>query len=160
MSLEEEKYTKYLREHSILPRLMEILDKLVDMKPLPKDPLMDILNAIGCPLIPQAQMKELERKVTRAQEELRYLRRILIDLGGQDELYDSDTDENEYVGHVGPMGAVVAHHSPDAHIYDEGAAALPQYRLEASISIRKQPASPPAACGEEQQPCSSRAMQP
>lgn len=163
MSLEEEKYTKYLKEHNILPRLMEILETLVELKPLPKDPLMEILSAIGCPLIPQAQIKELERKVTRAQDELRYLRRILIDLGGQDELYDSDTDENEYVGQVGPMG-VAPLYTPDSNIYEECNASpvespISQYHVETSITIKREPSSTSRVAHQEEQPCSSRTIQ-
>lgn len=45
-------------------------------------------------------MKALERKVSRAHDELRYLRRLLIDLDGDDQLYDSESDEDEYVGAV------------------------------------------------------------
>lgn len=162
MSLREEKYTKYIKDHNILSRLLETLEKLVEVKPLPKDPLMDILNAIGCPLIPQAQMKELERKVTRAQDELRYLRRILIDLGGQDELYDSDTDENEYVGQVGPMG-VAPLYTSDTTSHEECGAPLAesqisQYHVEGSVTIEKEPNAPQAAYQEEQ-PCSSRTIQ-
>lgn len=162
MSLEEEKYTKYLKDNNILPRLVEILETLVELKPLPKDPLMEILSAIGCPLIPQAQIKELERKVTRAQDELRYLRRILIDLGGQDELYDSDTDENEYVGQVGPMG-VAPLYTPDSTSYDEcnvspTESPVAQYHVETSIAIKKEPSTSQAAYHDEQ-PCSSRTIQ-
>lgn len=162
MSLREEKYTKYIKDHNILSRLLETLEKLVEVKPLPKDPLMDILSAIGCPLIPQAQMKELERKVTRAQDELRYLRRILIDLGGQDELYDSDTDENEYVGQVGPMG-VAPLYTSDSTVHEECGAPLAesqisQYHVEGSLTIEKESNTPQAAYNEEQ-PCSSRTIQ-
>jgi len=48
----------------------------------------------------QAQMKALERKVSRAHDELRYLRRLIIDLDGDDQLYDSESDVGEYVGDV------------------------------------------------------------
>lgn len=52
----------------------------------------------------QAQMKALERKVSRAHDELRYLRRLLIDLDGIDHLYDSESDLEEYVGDVQNTG--------------------------------------------------------
>ncbi|XP_034485648.1 uncharacterized protein LOC117790337 [Drosophila innubila] len=144
MSAEEEKYTKFLNENGLLPRLHEILAQLVQMEPLPIDPLMEILHAVGCPLIPQAQMKALERKVSRAQDELRYLRRLLIDLGGQDDLYDSDSDEDEYVGHVGEMGA--------ASLRTEEPIA--QYVVDASIAIREDPISD----YEDEQPCCSHSI--
>ncbi|KAH8359495.1 hypothetical protein KR093_007024 [Drosophila rubida] len=134
MSAREEKYTKYLNDNGILPRLLEILQQLVELDPLPLDPQMDILHTIGCPLIPQSQMKSLERKVSRAQDELRYLRRVLIDLGGHDYLYDSDTDEDEYVGQVGEMGAAPLH-SPDSTIYEESISSNSQYMVDASISL-------------------------
>lgn len=162
MSLREEKYTKYIKDHNILSRLLETLERLVEVKPLPKDPLMDILSAIGCPLIPQAQMKELERKVTRAQDELRYLRRILIDLGGQDELYDSDTDENEYVGQVGPMGVAPEYTSDPTIDEDCGAllaeSQISQYHVEGSVTLEQEPNTAQAVYHDEQ-PCSSRSMQ-
>ncbi|XP_034113880.1 uncharacterized protein LOC117574258 [Drosophila albomicans] len=134
MLAREEKYTKYLNEHGVLPRLLEILQQLVDLKPLPIDPQLEILHTIGCPLIPQSQMKALERKVSRAQEELRYLRRVLIDLGGQEYLYDSDNDEDDYVGQVGEMGAAPLY-SPDPTNYEESIASNSQYTVEASINL-------------------------
>ncbi|XP_064546278.1 uncharacterized protein LOC135433915 [Drosophila montana] len=167
MSAQEEQYTKYLNENGILPRLLQILEQLVNIDPLPTDPLMEILHALGCPLIPQAQMKALERKVSRAQDELRYLRRVLIELGGQDELYDSDTDENEYVGHVGEMGAAPLY-SPDSADEEEAEqddqdcsmprrTPQPQYVLEASIAIREE--QPQHAEYDEEQPCCSHSIQ-
>lgn len=151
----EEKYTKYLNEHGILPRLLEILEQLVNIDPLPSDPLMEILHALGCQLIPQAQMKALERKVSRAQDELRYLRRVLIDLGGQDELYDSDTDENEYVGQVSEMRSTPLYtpHSASEEDYPS-----PQYLLEASIAISEEHKSQ-QQYEEEQHPCCSHDLQ-
>ncbi|XP_017052335.1 uncharacterized protein LOC108095678 [Drosophila ficusphila] len=100
MSEKEEEFIQYLTENGIFPRLMEILKQMVDTDPLPTDPLMHILHLLGCPLIPQAQMKALERKVSRAHDELRYLRRLIIDLDGDDQLYDSESDVEEYVGDV------------------------------------------------------------
>ncbi|XP_017000493.1 uncharacterized protein [Drosophila takahashii] len=100
MSEKEEESIEYLTEKGIFPRLLEILKQLVEIDPLPADPLMYILHLLGCPLIPQAQMKALERKVSRAHDELRYLRRLLIDLDGEDQLYDSESDVGEYVGDV------------------------------------------------------------
>jgi len=137
-----------------LPRLQEILEQLVVMDPLPIDPLMDILHAIGCPLIPQAQMKALERKVSRAQDELRYLRRVLINLGGKDALYDSDTDENESVGQVGEVGAAPVC-SPDFIIYEElEGEPSTQYVVDASISIKEDPQT----VYDDEQPCCSRSI--
>ncbi|EDW16094.1 uncharacterized protein LOC6574596 [Drosophila mojavensis] len=149
MAALEEKYTKYLDESGILPRLLEILEKLVDLDPLPADPLMEILDALGCQLIPQAQMKSLERKVSRAQDELRYLRRVLIELGGHDELYDSDTDEDEYVGQVTEMG-VTPLYSPNTSSEDDSSTS--QYILEASISVSEQQQQQHE---QEQEPCCS-----
>ncbi|KAL7730130.1 hypothetical protein ACLKA6_009403 [Drosophila palustris] len=149
MSAEEEKYTKYLNENGVLPRLHEILAQLAQMEPLPIDPLMEILNAVGCPLIPQAQMKALERKVSRAQDELRYLRRVLIDLGGQDDLYDSDTDEDEYVGHVGEMGAAPLRTGGDP---------TTRYVVDASITI-DEGEEESSSDYETEQPSCSRAIQ-
>ncbi|KAH8381937.1 hypothetical protein KR009_001093, partial [Drosophila setifemur] len=100
MSLQEEEYIDYLKEKGILPRLLEILKQLVNIDPPPADPLMYIMHVLGCPLIPQAQLKALERKVSRAHDELRYLRRLVIDLNGDDLLYDSESDLEEYVGDV------------------------------------------------------------
>ncbi|XP_016926751.3 uncharacterized protein [Drosophila suzukii] len=100
MSEKEEESIEYLVEKGIFPRLLEILKQLVEIDPLPADPLMYILHLLGCPLIPQAQMKALERKVSRAHDELRYLRRLIIDLDGDDQLYDSESDVGEYVGDV------------------------------------------------------------
>ncbi|KAH8334971.1 hypothetical protein KR074_012372, partial [Drosophila pseudoananassae] len=100
MSLLEEEYIDYLNEKGILPRLLDILKQLVNIDPPPADPLMYIMHVLGCPLIPQAQMKALERKVSRAHDEMRYLRRLLIDLEGFDHLYDSESDLEEYVGDV------------------------------------------------------------
>lgn len=148
MAALEEKYTKYLNETGILPRLLEILEKLVDLDPLPSDPLMEILDALGCQLIPQAQMKSLERKVARAQDELRYLRRVLIELGGKDELYDSDTDEDEYVGQVTEMG-VEPLYSPNSTSEDDSSTS--QYILEASISVSEKQLQHEL----EQKPCCS-----
>ncbi|XP_034140235.1 uncharacterized protein LOC117591204 [Drosophila guanche] len=90
----------FLMEAGVLPRLVDILKQLMNIEPQPVDPLMYLLHQLDCPLIPQAQMKALERKVTRAHDELRYLRDLLIDLGADEELYDSETDEEEYVGCV------------------------------------------------------------
>ncbi|XP_017026549.1 uncharacterized protein [Drosophila kikkawai] len=100
MTEKEVEYMDYLTEKGILPKLLEILKQMSAMDPPPADPLMYILHALGCPLIPQAQMKALERKVSRAHDELRYLRRLLIDLDGEDQLYDSYSDDDEYVGAV------------------------------------------------------------
>ncbi|KAI8044862.1 uncharacterized protein LOC128252111 [Drosophila gunungcola] len=100
MSEKEEESIAYLTEKGIFPRLLEILKQMVETDPMPADPLMYILHLLGCPLIPQAQMKALERKVSRAHEELRYLRRVIIDLDGDDQLYDSESDVEEYVGDV------------------------------------------------------------
>ncbi|KAH8355528.1 hypothetical protein KR200_002453, partial [Drosophila serrata] len=100
MTEKEVEYIDYLTEKGILPKLLDILKQLVAMDPPPADPLMYILHALGCPLIPQAQMKALERKVSRAHDELRHLRRLLIDLDGEDQLYDSSSDDDEYVGAV------------------------------------------------------------
>ncbi|XP_017079626.1 uncharacterized protein LOC108113543 [Drosophila eugracilis] len=100
MSEKEEESIEYLTENGIFPRLLEILKQLVEIDPLPSDPLMYILHLLGCPLIPQAQMKALERKVSRAHDELRYLRRLIIDLDADDQLYDSESDVEEYVGNV------------------------------------------------------------
>ncbi|TDG46898.1 hypothetical protein AWZ03_006602 [Drosophila navojoa] len=149
MAALEEKYTKYLNEIGILPRLLEIMEKLVDLDPLPADPLMEILDALGCQLIPQAQMKSLEKKVSRAQDELRYLRRVLIELGGQDVLYDSDTDEDEYVGQVTEMG-VTPLYTPTT---SEDDSSTSQYILEASISVSEQQQRQQHE--QEQQPCCS-----
>ncbi|KAH8284061.1 hypothetical protein KR054_009111, partial [Drosophila jambulina] len=100
MTEKEVEYIDYLTEAGILPKLLDILKQLVAMDPPPADPLMFILHALQCPLIPQAQMKALERKMSRAHDELRYLRRLLIDLDGSDQLYDSYSDDDEYVGAV------------------------------------------------------------
>ncbi|KAH8232413.1 hypothetical protein KR032_005798, partial [Drosophila birchii] len=100
MTEKEVEYIDYLTETGILPKLLDILKQLAAMDPPPADPLMHILHALGCPLIPQAQMKALERKVSRAHDELRHLRRLLIDLDGEDELYESASDDDEYVGAV------------------------------------------------------------
>ncbi|KAH8276971.1 hypothetical protein KR026_003065, partial [Drosophila bipectinata] len=100
MSVLEEEYIDYLNEKGILPRLLDILKQLVNIDPPPADPLVYIMHVLGCPLIPQAQMKALERKVSRAHDEMRYLRRLLIDLEGGDHLYDSESDLEEYVGDV------------------------------------------------------------
>ncbi|XP_016978085.1 uncharacterized protein LOC108043786 [Drosophila rhopaloa] len=100
MSEKEEESIEYLMEKGIFPRLLEILRQMVEIDPMPADPLMYILHLLGCPLIPQAQMKALERKVSRAHDELRHLRRLIIDLDGEDQLYDSESDVEEYVGDV------------------------------------------------------------
>ncbi|EDV53614.1 uncharacterized protein LOC6554313 [Drosophila erecta] len=100
MSEKEEESIAYLTENGIFPRLLEILKQMVEIDPLPADPLMHILHLLGCPLIPQAQMKALERKVSRAHDELRHLRRLVIDLDAEDQLYDSENDVGEYVGDV------------------------------------------------------------
>ncbi|XP_068156364.1 uncharacterized protein [Drosophila tropicalis] len=100
MSALEEDYMNYLKDSGVLPRLLDILKQLSDNDPMPVDPLTFLLNKLGCPLKTQPQMKTLERKVSRALDELRYLRRLLIDLGGGDQVYDSDTDEEEFVGAV------------------------------------------------------------
>ncbi|EDW98695.1 uncharacterized protein LOC6538459 [Drosophila yakuba] len=100
MSEKEEESIAYLTENGIFPRLLEILKQMVEIDPLPADPLMHILHSLGCPLIPQAQMKALERKVSRAHDELRHLRRLIIDLDAEDQLYDSESDVEEYVGDV------------------------------------------------------------
>ncbi|EDW45043.1 uncharacterized protein LOC6616977 [Drosophila sechellia] len=99
MSERDEESIAYLMETGIFPRLLEILKQMVDIDPLPSDPLMHILHLLGCPLIPQAQMKALERKVSRAHDELRHLRRLIIDLDALDQLYDGENEE-EYVGNV------------------------------------------------------------
>ncbi|KAH8313291.1 hypothetical protein KR067_003715, partial [Drosophila pandora] len=104
MSVLEDEYIDYLNERGILPRLLDIMKQLVNIEPPPADPLMYIMHVLGCPLIPQAQMKALERKVSRAHDELRYLRRLLIDLDGIDHLYDSESDLEEYVGDVQNTG--------------------------------------------------------
>ncbi|XP_033164303.1 uncharacterized protein LOC117143635 [Drosophila mauritiana] len=100
MSERDEESIAYLMETGIFPRLLEILKQMVDIDPLPSDPLMHILHLLGCPLIPQAQMKALERKVSRAHDELRHLRRLIIDLDALDQLYDGENEVEEYVGNV------------------------------------------------------------
>ncbi|BFF88803.1 uncharacterized protein DMAD_07718 [Drosophila madeirensis] len=100
MSSMENENMAFLMEAGVLPRLVDVLKQLMNIEPQPVDPLMYLLQQLDCPLIPQAQMKALERKVTRAHAELRYLRDLLIDLGADEELYDSETDEEEYVGCV------------------------------------------------------------
>ncbi|XP_022210989.1 uncharacterized protein LOC111066574 [Drosophila obscura] len=100
MSTMENDSMEFLAETGLLSRFVDILKQLMNIEPQPVDPLMYVLHQLDCPLIPQAQMKALERKVTRAHDELRYLRDLLISMGADDDLYDSETDEEEYVGCV------------------------------------------------------------
>ncbi|EDV94921.1 uncharacterized protein LOC6567637 [Drosophila grimshawi] len=170
MSDQEEEYTKYLNEHGIIPRLVDILKELVELVPLPADPLMVIMHVLGCPLIPQDEMKALERKVTRAHDELRFLRRVLVELGGLEYLYDSDTDESDYLGLIGeqycgnyeetssstPMATPTSFPSPSPFVQQQ------QYVVLASLAINEEPLSPleETLSPQEEQPCCSHFAPP
>jgi len=65
MSEKEEESIEYLVEKGIFPRLLEILKQLVEIDPLPADPLMYILHLLGCPLIPQVRILGFFRKLYR-----------------------------------------------------------------------------------------------
>ncbi|ALC46952.1 CG14545 [Drosophila busckii] len=141
MSSVAEEYSDYLNKTGVMKRLVEILEHLVEIDPLPVDPLMEILHALGCPLIPQAQIKALEREVSHAQDELRYLRRVLINIGGRNDLYDSDTDEDEYVGVVGTRSGVAQLYALESGVYnpDQSPCASPvPYLLTGAKLVKKE----------------------
>ncbi|XP_030374485.1 uncharacterized protein LOC115624045 [Scaptodrosophila lebanonensis] len=185
MSEIEEENNQYLMDTGVLPRLLEILEQMADIEPPPDDPLMHILHALGCPVIPQSQMKALERKVSRAHDELRNLRRLLIDLGGEEFLYDSDSDEEQYVGSVTALGLpqITTHpNSPPAGLRrrtssfatEDSSPTLspsssppppplpPQYYVDAAIVAVEQPAvlqeTEPPAVDDDEKPCCSRSV--
>ncbi|XP_001359533.2 uncharacterized protein [Drosophila pseudoobscura] len=174
MSSVENETMDYLKKTGVLPRLVNILKQVIKVKPQPLDPLMYILHQLNCPLIPQAQMKALERKVTRAHDELRYLRDLLINVGANDDLYDSETDEEEYVGSVEGQicdpkdledyGYVceedTGDETPDENETEaslfEKTQTLKHYIVQAAVAMT--PVDQDAPAGSYEQPCSSSAI--